>query len=127
MQHIFRIALALLSCSEAAHATIYQCGSTFQGHPCAGAIVRSGSPTTDDDQSGARYAQMRTQMKAEHMRAEKRREAATQANTPAENLKQELHVIDRNAAKQGRKLGGGWNSGVPNMAAYAPLVRANSQ
>ena len=60
-KYISRIALALLTCSAAAHATIYQCGSTFQGHPCAGAIVRSGSPTTNDDQSGARYAQMEAQ------------------------------------------------------------------
>ena len=39
-------------------AAIYQCGSVFQGHPCAGAVVRQGAPSTMDDQSGARYAQM---------------------------------------------------------------------
>lgn len=48
--------LALLSIAASAHAAIYQCGNSFQGTPCQGAIVRSGAPTTDNDQSGARYA-----------------------------------------------------------------------
>lgn len=100
----------LLTVAVSAQAAIYQCGSTFQGHPCQGSIIRSGAPTTDNDQSGARYAQMQQQ------------QTKARAQAPAKQLKEELHVIDRNAAKQGAKLGGGWNSGVPNMAAYAPLM-----
>lgn len=110
MKHKFSIAIALLTVAVSAHATIYQCGNSFQGTPCRGAIIRSGAPTTDNDQSGARYAQMQQQ------------QTKARAQAPAKQLKEELHVIDRNAAKEGAKLGGGWNSGVPNMAAYAPLM-----
>lgn len=50
------IAIALLTCSVAAHATIYQCGNTFQGHPCAGATIRSGAPITSDSQAAVRIS-----------------------------------------------------------------------
>jgi hypothetical protein len=79
MKHKFSIAIALLTIAVSAHAAIYQCGSVFQGHPCRGAIIRSGAPTTDNDQSGARYSQMVAQAAASRAAREQRQAAQAQA------------------------------------------------
>jgi hypothetical protein len=80
--------VVLFAFSAAAHGAIYQCGSTFQGHPCRGANIRSGAPTTDDDQSGARYAGIEAQRHARLVE----REAPQQA---MQGLKKTLHAKEQ--------------------------------
>lgn len=81
--HKYILPIALLLFSAAAQGTIYQCGNSFQGHPCQGAKVISGAPTTDDDQSGARYSQMKVQREQaqRHVIAPGNRQACVDAQT----------------------------------------------
>ena len=82
------IVIALLTCTVSAQAAIYQCGDIFQGHPCQGSIIRSGAPTTDDDQSGARYAGIEAQRQARLVE----REAPQRA---MQGLKKTLHAKEQ--------------------------------
>ena len=45
------VGAALLLMSGFSQGAIYQCGNVFQGHPCAGAVVRQGAPTTNLSQT----------------------------------------------------------------------------
>lgn len=97
------IALTLLTFAVAAHATIYQCGSTFQGHPCAGATIRSGAPTTDDDQAAARISAFAAGQKKLYKGLEAKQQAKEEARAQiaAINLReqeQQQEQAARNAA-----------------------------
>ena len=48
--------IVLLTIAVSAHATIYQCGNSFQGTPCRGAIIRSGAPTASGSQAAVRIS-----------------------------------------------------------------------
>lgn len=106
----------MLTIAVSAHAAIYQCGSVFQGHPCRGAIIRSGAPTTDNDQSGARYSQMVAQGAASRAAREHRREVRNNTQQSLHMLKRETQLANHVARNDARKLPGGMGKGaVPSV------------
>jgi len=116
MNHKFSVAIALLTCAVSAQGAIYQCGSTFQGHPCQGAIIRSGAPTTDNDQSGARYSQMAAQNAASTAAREHRREVRNDTQQSLHMLKRETQLANHVARNDARKLPGGMGKGaIPSV------------
>ncbi len=55
----------IASVSSSADGTIYQCGTSFQDTPCAGAKVVPITPRSTDDQSGDRFAAEAAQQRAQ--------------------------------------------------------------
>lgn len=60
------LTVSLLIINVSAHADIYQCGNLFQDKPCQGAKVVVGAPTTSNDQSAKRFAEMEAKHHAEN-------------------------------------------------------------
>lgn len=119
--HKHILPIALLAFSAAAHGTIYQCGNTFQGHPCQGATVISGAPTTTDDQSGARYSQMEAQQTASGDISQRNRENRHGAQRSLGTLNDEIRMANHEAHEDAKKLPGSMGDGA---TASVGLIKA---
>jgi len=70
------LTVSLLIINVSAHADIYQCGNLFQDKPCQGAKVVVGAPTTSNDQSAKRFAEMEAKLHAENAEILEKQQAA---------------------------------------------------